>query len=707
MRSWGDFLEKITNKNKHSYDSLKIVELKEGNHMRIFRLFRWWLAVLMVLSSCSSSRTIGEAREDIRDSDQGTMDSANVISAEEITPTPVNISLPGNTWLRMLGLTHDRVAVARLENNEVIVWGEYTTRVFDDVKQIAHGTNHTVLLHDNGTISAYGENELGQTNVPETSDQYTKIAAGDTFSVALTNTGRVVGWGQATVDVNGTTYAITPYPPDVTDAVDVYAFGHMTLITHQDGTVSLWGDDETKKAASFSLDGVSNPKQVVISNRGILLIDNQGGVQWFSFYPKNTDNRTQPMVWPSSVARAVLTANESMLLITTTNEVYFFKDSVGISGPLDTKLLSDAPMLVFGQYVLALNDKTELDVLRIGYEQPYVTPWKHPFPRRMENAAELNVKAIGEMTQQTQVIYRYADNTVKLFAEGVELLNYPYSVTEVSWIGDEKGYFSVIAPNGQAVIWGAVDSRRQFIPEWAPALRYIDLPTEYVFSEACTIALALDGALVEWDANGNTPCRFQMGDDPILQGKEMFPRPPAEATNLVKVIRPADKTKAIIGLREDGQVIAWGRYGDNRPATVPVNATDVVDIAQSYTEMLALRRDGQIVMWDMDKGETLAPDFAMPSRMIRVFRTWLGQYYYASLRQDGTLAIWSGDVKYEYPGMSDVVDIDMYFGINTNDDMTLVNTAAASFVALRGDGTITHLGAFLAFPDALRVRMIQ
>jgi hypothetical protein len=643
---------------------------------------------------------VGPAPDDrIKDTNVAELATTEALVAE-VTATPLNITFPGNTWLRMLGITHDNVAVARLENNEVIVWGTYTTRSFAHVKQIVHGKSHTVMLHDDGTISAYGENELGQINVPPTSDTYRKIAAGDTFSVALTETGRVVGWGQATVDVDGTMYAITPYPPDVTDAVDIYAFGHMTLIIHQDGAISLWGDDETKKAASFSFD-VMNPKQVVMSNTGLLFVDEQGGVQWFSFYPKNVEYRTLPMAWPASVAQAVLTSNGSVVLITSTNDVYVFHDSVGISDPIDTKLLSDAPILAFGYHVVALNEQKELEVLQMNGDIG-LKPWQHPFPIRMPNAVELSVKVIGsEISKQAEIIYRYLDNSVRLFANGVELLNYPYGVADVAWIGSDTGYFSVISPSGRAVVWGSSDNRRQYIPDWATSLKYLDLPTEYVFSESCTIGILTDGSPIEWDDKGNSPCRYQMGDDPLLQGKEMFPRPPVEATNLIKVLRPADKTRAIIGLRADGQVVAWGRYGTSRPATVPTNATDVVDIDQGSTEILALRRDGQIVMWDIDKGESLAPEFAMPSRMIRVFRTWLSEDYYASIRQDGTLVVWSGNKKFEYPGMSDAIDVDMYFGMNMMDDN------AVSFVVLHQDGSITHVGSLLAFPDALRNRTDQ
>ena len=173
----------------------------------------------------------------------------------------------------------------------------------------------------------------------------------------------------------------------------------------------------------------------------------------------------------------------------------------------------------------------------------------------------------------------------------------------------------------------------------------------------------------------------------------MYPRPPAEATQLIKVVRPGDKTTSVIGLRADGQVVAWGRYGSERPATVPSNATDVIDIVSNGIQIMALRRDGQIVVWDTDKGESLAPAQAMPSRMVRMLAS--GN---VSLRTDGTLVVWtSKDIK-EYPGFADAIDVDSYIRWDyVHDNPTIV--------VLHQDGTITHFGAVYALPNALRMRM--
>lgn len=653
-----------------------------------------WLSMLSIMACASTTMIERPSQHNRDDTPLGTSTVNTVVPDERDT------SDTDGMWLQMLGVTHDHVAMARLINNEVVVWGAHTTQSFDDVIQIVHGTSHTTLLHRNGTVSTYGDATLGQTNVPVINERIRKIVAGDTFSVGLTESGHVVGWGQAVVNRDGAQLAITPYPLNVSNAVDIAAYGHMTLVHHQDGAVSVWGDDETRLTAHIAWDTIRQPTRMVMNASGMMFLDNQGHVAWFSLYPKNAENRTKPLEMPTDIAQIVPISQEAMMLVTENNDVYIFKDTMGVAGPVDLKIHARAPIADMDDYIFAVNEHSELEVLRFSGES-LLTRWKSPIPQQMPNAVEMSVKIIGtDFEKTTQVIYRYKDTSVHVFADGEEILNYPYSVSSVAWIGDENGIFSVISPSGTAVVWGAADNSRQFVPEWAHPLRYLDLPTEYVFSEICTVGILADGSFVEWDYSGNTPCRYQRDLEPSKQGREMFPKPPVDAQKLVKVIRPKDKTQLVIGLREDGRIVAWGQNGENRPATVPVNAeNDVVDIANGYTSILALRNDGQIVMWDLDKGESLAPANAMPSQMIRVFYGFVDTYY-VSLRTDGTLVVWTGKETFEYPGMYDVVDIEMYSGRGPDSEIP-------SFVVLHRDGMLSHVGVVWAIPPTLQIRTYQ
>ena len=58
-------------------------------------------------------------------------------------------------------------------------------------RAIAAGDRHSVAVNINGTVTCWGSNSNGQCSVPSGLTDVVSVAAGDDFSVALTNTGEV------------------------------------------------------------------------------------------------------------------------------------------------------------------------------------------------------------------------------------------------------------------------------------------------------------------------------------------------------------------------------------------------------------------------------------------------------------------------------------------------------------------------------------
>jgi hypothetical protein len=76
---------------------------------------------------------------------------------------------------------------------------------------IAAGMNHCLALSSNGTVVAWGDNSLGQQDVPTGLDHVVAVAAGAVHSMALRDDGTVVQWGYPAGDYQP---SIPPQPSD-------------------------------------------------------------------------------------------------------------------------------------------------------------------------------------------------------------------------------------------------------------------------------------------------------------------------------------------------------------------------------------------------------------------------------------------------------------------------------------------------------------
>jgi large repetitive protein len=123
----------------------------------------------------------------------------------------------------------------------IVVWNitpAFATNAPDCVS-LVKGGNHVLELHTNGTVTAWGDNSLGQSTPPTNLTGVVAIAAGYNHSLALKEDGTVVGWGE--------TNAATP-PSDLSGVVRIAAGGMHSLALKADGTVVGWGNDDSGQA---------------------------------------------------------------------------------------------------------------------------------------------------------------------------------------------------------------------------------------------------------------------------------------------------------------------------------------------------------------------------------------------------------------------------------------------------------------------------
>jgi len=114
------------------------------------------------------------------------------------------------------------------------VTGTASIAGLSNVVAISEGQQHSVALKADGSVVTWGNNSLGQTNVPLGLTNVVAISAGYFHNLALRGDSTVVAWG---ANNDGQ----TSVPVGLTNVVAVAAGGYHSLALRADGTVVAWG----------------------------------------------------------------------------------------------------------------------------------------------------------------------------------------------------------------------------------------------------------------------------------------------------------------------------------------------------------------------------------------------------------------------------------------------------------------------------------
>ena len=101
---------------------------------------------------------------------------------------------------------------------------------------VASGFEHSLVLKNDGTVVAWGNNYRGQSTVPAGLSGIKAIGAGYYHSLAIKADGTVVAWGCV-----GLNYSQCAPPPNLTGAISVGGGYYHSLALKSDGTVVAWG----------------------------------------------------------------------------------------------------------------------------------------------------------------------------------------------------------------------------------------------------------------------------------------------------------------------------------------------------------------------------------------------------------------------------------------------------------------------------------
>jgi alpha-tubulin suppressor-like RCC1 family protein len=185
---------------------------------------------------------------------------------------------------------------------------------------IAAGAQHSLALLSDGTVMAWGDNELGQlgdgtTSGPEhcyteteptqcstspvlvgSLSEVTAIAAGQNYSLALLRNGTVMAWGSNDMGElgDGSSSWANDVPAPVTGLSGVTAIaagGDTSLALLSNGTVMSWGANEfgqlgdgslTQSDVPVAVSGLSGVSSIAVGGASLALLDDGTVMAWGS-----------------------------------------------------------------------------------------------------------------------------------------------------------------------------------------------------------------------------------------------------------------------------------------------------------------------------------------------------------------------------------------------------------------------------------------
>ncbi|PYJ03506.1 MAG: hypothetical protein DME25_12050, partial [Verrucomicrobia bacterium] len=191
-------------------------------------------------------------------------------------------------------------SLALKANGTVLAWGDDSLGQTDlpsgahisvvPVVAIAAGGYHTLAIRANGTVLAWGANDYGGVIA---------IAGGTRHSLALKADGTVAAWGDESLGQTDT-------PPELAGVVAIAAGGSHNLALKSDGTVAAWGDNTDANGIfvgqSVVPAGLANVVAIAAGDYHSLAVRNDGTVvAW------GDDSQSQSSV-PAGLAGVVAVA---------------------------------------------------------------------------------------------------------------------------------------------------------------------------------------------------------------------------------------------------------------------------------------------------------------------------------------------------------------------------------------------------------------
>ncbi len=438
---------------------------------------------------------------------------------------------------------------------------------------LAVGGDHVVILNNNGTVWAWGNNDYGQLgdgaifyrNTPVSVVGLSNVSAisdGNGFTVALKNDGTVWAWGVNAFKQLGngtTTDSNTPMQVQGLSGMTAVAAGGLDSIAlKNDGTVWEWGYDYNGQ-----LPGLSGVTAIAAGN-GILVALRTDGTVW---------------TWGSNSSGNVTTANNTPI------PVQVLVQELDANG--NPVVANGKPVLVplSGMTAIAAGNAFTVALKSDGT----VWSWGYNSNGQLGNATTTDISSAVQVLVQ------------ELDANGKPVL---VPLSGMTAIAAGNAFTAALKNDGTVWAWGS-NSNGQLgngtTTDSNLAVKVQGLTgvvTEIAAGNGFTIALKNDGTVWSWGANSNG----QLGNGTTADSST-----PVQVPGLSGVSAVAGGSQSGIALKKNGTVLAWGydyngQLGDGTTTDsgIPVQITGlsgVTAVAAGNGFTVALKNDGSVWAW--------------------------------------------------------------------------------------------------------------
>ncbi|RFC52054.1 MAG: Alpha-tubulin suppressor/Alpha-tubulin suppressor/Alpha-tubulin suppressor [Verrucomicrobia bacterium] len=596
--------------------------------------------------------------------------------------TGLSIGLNEEIWLRWTitraataggswGIGIDDLSVVRRDAGTVTAWGGNTagqTNVpvgLSGVRSIAAGIYHSLALKNDGTLVTWGYGMYGHLAVPSGLSGVTAIAAGYDHSMALKNDGTVVAWGD-------NSYGRTTVPAGLSGVTAIATGEAHSMALKSDGTVVPWGRDDYGQATVPV--GLSGVKAIAAGNIHSAALKSDGTVVAWGNNDYDQTNVPAGLSGVTAIAAGyyhnMALKSDGTLVIwgpnwygqTTVPAGLSGVTAIAANGNYSVALKSDGTVVAWGDNVTVpagLSGVTAIaaggahTLALLGTAPAIIT---QPVSQYVFIGANVTLTVVASGSQIPT--YQWKKDTVDIpgaTGAGYHIASVQpsdtgsYTVAVTNPAGTVTSDAATLTVNGPVVAWGGNGFDQTTVPAGLSGVAALAAGGSH------SVALKGDGTVVAWGAS--------------WAGQATVP------AGLSGVTAIAAGSNHSVALKSDGTVAAWG-YNNYRQTTVPAGLSGVTAIAAGGDCTLALKSNGTVAVWGRnDYGQT-----TVPGGLSGVTALAAGAYHSVALKSDGTVVAWG----YNGYGIATVPA-----GLS---GVTAIAAGALHTVALKSNGTVVAWG---------------